>query len=345
LRVLITGITGMTGSHLAEYFLARDGFEVYGSYRRRSPRLNLEDLEKAGKINYIEAGVSDVKVIKKAVDKGKVNLIPADLVDAFSVRRLIAASEPEYIFHLAAQSYVPGSWNAPADTLQTNIISQLNIFEAVRDMGLDPTIQIAGSSEEYGYVKPDEVPIKESNPLRPISPYAVSKVTQEMLAYQYYKSYGLKNITTRGFNHEGPRRGDNFVTSSFAKQIALIEAGKQEPVIYVGDLNSKRDWADVRDVARAYHLLVQKCQPGEVYNIGTGVSRTIREMLDLLLTMSNVKVEVKQDPARMRPSDVTLLWADASKFKAATGWEPEIPFEQTMRDLLNFWRAHIQGHV
>jgi GDP-4-dehydro-6-deoxy-D-mannose reductase len=280
-------------------------------------------------------------VIKKAFDKAKVNMIGADLYDAFSVRKLIAATEPEYIFHLAAQSHVPGSWNAPAETLQTNIISELNIFEAVREMGFSPTIQIAGSSEEYGLVKPDEVPIKETNPLRPISPYAVSKVTQEMLAYQYFRSYGLKTITTRGFNHEGPRRGDNFVTSSFAKQIALIEAGNQEPIISVGDLTSKRDWTDVRDVARAYHLLVEKCQPGEVYNIGTGVSRTIQEMLDLLLTMSSIKVEVRQDPARMRPSDVTLLWADASKFKAATGWEPEIPFEQTMRDLLNYWRAHV----
>ncbi|PZS00764.1 MAG: GDP-mannose 4,6-dehydratase [Candidatus Chloroheliales bacterium] len=341
MRVLITGITGMTGSHLAEYFLNQGGFEVYGSYRRRSPRLNLEDLERSGRINYVEAGVSDVKVIKKAVDKGKVNMINADLYDAFSVRKLIAATEPEYIFHLAAQSYVPGSWNAPAETLQTNIISELNVFEALRDMGLSPVIQIAGSSEEYGLVRPDEVPIKETNPLRPLSPYAVSKVGQEMLAYQYFRSYGLKTITTRGFNHEGPRRGDNFVTSSFAKQIALIEAGKQEPVIHVGDLNSKRDWTDVRDICRAYHLLVEKCEPGEVYNIGTGVSRSIREMLDLLLTMTSIQVEVRQDPARLRPSDVPLLWADASKFKAATGWEPEIPFEQTMRDLLNYWRAHV----
>jgi len=340
LRVLITGITGMTGSHLAEYFL-KHGFEVYGNYRRRSQRVNLEDLQRADKLNTIEAGVAEVKVIRQAVDRQKVNLIGAELTDPFSVRRLLAATEPHYIFHLAAQSFVPGSWNAPGESLHTNIDAQLNLLEAVRDLGLDPVIQIAGSSEEYGYVRADETPIKESNPLRPLSPYAVSKVTQEMLAYQYHKSYGLKTITTRGFNHEGPRRGDNFVTSTFARQIALIEKDLQEPIIHVGDLTSRRDWTDVRDVCRAYHLLVEKCEAGEVYNIGTGVARSIQEMLDLLLTMTTAKVKVAQDPARMRPSDVKLLMADATKFKQRTGWQPEIPFETTMLDLLNYWRTHV----
>jgi GDP-4-dehydro-6-deoxy-D-mannose reductase len=218
---------------------------------------------------------------------------------------------------------------------------QLNIFEAVRRERLDPRIHIAGSSEEYGYVKPDELPIKETNPLRPLSPYAVSKVTQEMLAYQYFRSFGLKNIVTRGFNHTGPRRGHVLATSNFAKQIAEIEAGKRPPVILVGDLSSKRDWVDVRDMVRAYWLALEKCEPGEVYNIGSGVARAVGDVLNILLSFTDVRIEVRQDPARLRPSDVKVLQADVTKFKQATGWEPQIPFEQTLLDLLNYWRARV----
>jgi GDP-4-dehydro-6-deoxy-D-mannose reductase len=190
-------------------------------------------------------------------------------------------------------------------------------------------------------VYPDEVPMSEHNPLRPLSPYAVSKVTQEMLAYQYHQSYGIKSIVSRGFNHSGPRRGENFVDSSFAKQIAEIEKGKREAVIHVGDLSSKRDFTDVRDMVRAYWLLLEKCRPGDVYNIGSGNTRTMQEVLNMLLRMSQVHVEVRVDPTRLRPSDVMILWADASKFKEATGWEPTIPYEQTLRDTLDYWRARV----
>jgi GDP-4-dehydro-6-deoxy-D-mannose reductase len=236
---------------------------------------------------------------------------------------------------------VPTSWNAPAATIQDNVIGQLNIFEAVRQAGIDPLIQIAGSSEEYGMVYPDEVPMKESNPLRPLSPYAVSKVAQEMLAYQYHQSYGIKSIVSRGFNHSGPRRGENFVDSSFARQIALIEKGLQPPVISVGDLTSKRDFTDVRDMVVAYWLLLEKGKPGDVYNIGSGNTRPMQEVLDVLLGMSKVDVEVRVDPTRLRPSDVMILWADASKFMDATGWKPTIPYEQTLHDLLDYWRARV----
>ena len=339
MRVLVTGITGFAGSHMAEFLLQQPDVEIFGIYRRRSRLEHIEGL--ADKTYMIEPGVASIETLRKAFQPGKINIIDCDLMDAFSVHKLIGAVRPDRIFHLAAQSHVPTSWNSPYATLQDNIMGQLNLFEAIREAGIDPLIQIAGSSEEYGLVYPDEVPMKESNPLRPLSPYAVSKVTQEMLAYQYYRSYGMKNIVSRGFNHSGPRRGENFVDSSFARQIALIEKGLQEPVIYVGDLSSKRDFTDVRDMVRAYWLLLEKCKPGEVYNIGSGSTRAVQESLDILLEMSTVKVEVRVDPTRLRPSDVLILWADASKFQEATGWKPTIPYRQTLQDMLDYWRARV----
>ncbi|HEY0582556.1 MAG TPA: GDP-mannose 4,6-dehydratase, partial [Chloroflexota bacterium] len=211
-----------------------------------------------------------------------------------------------------------------------------------REAGLDPLIQIAGSSEEYGLVYPDEAPIREDNPLRPLSPYAVSKVGQETLALQYFRSYGLKTIVTRGFNHTGPRRGQVFATSSFAKQIAEIEAGLRQPVIDVGDLESRRDWTDTRDMVRAYWLATEHAEPGEVYNVGRGTCISVGDMLDILLSHSTVNIAKQQDPSRMRPSDVRLLWANVDKFQKATGWQPMIPFEQTMADLLGYWRERVR---
>jgi len=318
MRALITGITGFAGSHLADYLLAEQSdVEIFGIYRWRSRMENIDHLD------------------------GKINLLECDLRDAAAVHGVLAEVRPDYIFHLAAQSFVPASWRAPSDTLTTNIIGQTNLFEAVRMLELDPVIQIAGSSEEYGLVLPDEVPIKETNPLRPLSPYAVSKVGQDLLAYQYFKSYGLKTIRTRGFNHTGPRRGEVFVTSNFAKQIASIEAGLREPVIRVGNLDAQRDFTDVRDMVRAYWLAVTKAKPGEVYNLASGKAVTIRELLDHLLALSETKVEVQVDPERLRPSDVEILLGDFSKFKADTGWEPLIPLEQTLRDTLDFWRQKL----
>lgn len=347
MRVLITGATGMAGSHLAEYLLERGDCEIFASYRWRSKMDNLDDLQKAGKVNFVTEGgnITSVDQLSKIVEgvarTDALNLIEADLADAFSMRRIVGAVRPERIYHLAAQSYVPASWKAPAETLNLNIIGQVNLLEAVREAGIDPVIQIAGSSEEYGLVLPNEVPIKESNPLRPLSPYAVSKVAQEFLAYQYCQSYGLRTVVSRGFNHTGPRRGHVFVTSSFAKQIVEIETGKKPPILYVGDLESRRDWTDVRDMVRAYWLATEKGAPGDVYNIGSGTTRSVGEMLDILLSMSNVKIDIKQDQARMRPSDVKILWADITKFSKLTGWEPRIPFEKTMSDLLDYWRERV----
>lgn len=318
MKALITGITGFAGSHLADYLLAEQPqVEVFGTYRWRSRRENIEGLE------------------------GRVQLHEADLRDYSSVHNLLEKTRPDAIFHLAAQSFVPSSWTAPTETLTTNITSQTNLFEAIRSLGLDPVVQIACSSEEYGLVHPDEVPIKETNPLRPLSPYAVSKVGQDFLGYQYFQSYGLKVVRTRGFNHTGPRRGDVFVTSNFARQIAAMEAGLQEPVLRVGNLDAVRDFTDVRDMVRAYWLAVNRGRPGEVYNIATGEGITIRELLDRLLDLTEVEVKVEVDPERLRPSDVEILIGDSSKFRADTGWEPEIPFQQTLEDLLDYWRQRL----
>jgi GDP-4-dehydro-6-deoxy-D-mannose reductase len=218
-------------------------------------------------------------------------------------------------------------------------MAQVHIFEAVRRLGLKTRIQLACSSEEYGMVFADEVPIKETNPLRPLSPYAVSKVAQDMLGYQYWMSWKVDSVRTRGFNHEGPRRGPVFVASDFAKQIADIEKGRKAPVLHVGNLDAKRDFTDVRDMVRAYVLALEKCEPGEVYNICRGQCWTIRETLDMLLAHTKTKIEVKQDPARLRPSDVQILLGDNSKFVKQTGWQPVIPFEQTLSDMLEYWRA------
>lgn len=318
MRVLITGITGFAGSHLADYLLAEHpDVEIYGTWRWRSRTENIDHLE------------------------GRIKLVECDLKDASAVLQTLSDIRPERIFHLAAQSYVPASWQAPAETLSNNILSQTNIFEAIRTLDLDARIQIAGSSEEYGLVLPDEVPITETNPLRPLSPYAVSKVTQDLLAYQYFRSYGLKVVRTRGFNHTGPRRGEVFVTSNFAKQIASIEAGLQEPIIRVGNLSAQRDFTDVRDTVRAYWLALEKGKPGEVYNLASGKSVTIEELLNMLLALSDVEVDVQLDPDRLRPSDVEILQGDNSKFRGDTGWQPQIPLTQTVEDLLNYWRERL----
>jgi len=318
MRVLITGITGFAGSHLAEYILDRHpGTEVFGIVRWRSRMENISHI------------------------RDKIELCEADLKDMVSLQGCLAHIKPDRIFHLAAQSFVPTSWTCPSETFAINATGQINLFQALLGLNQLPRIQIAGSSEEYGHVFPDEVPMKETNPLRPLSPYAVSKVAQDLLGYQYFKSYGLPVVRTRGFNHTGPRRGEVFVTSSFAKQIAEIEKKKREPVIRVGNLDSQRDFSDVRDIVRAYWLSLEKGEPGEVYNIGSGFTRTMREVLDTLLSISRVDVRVEVDPKRLRPSDVPILLADASKFSGLTGWKPQIPFEQTVRDLLEYWRERV----
>lgn len=316
-NALIMGINGFVGSHLAE-FLLRQGYSVFGTLRKNS---------KTEKIEHI---------------KDKIKLVEADINVADSVYNAIKQIKPDEIYCLASFSNPKKSWSEPREAIVSNVIGALNIFEAVRKLDMDPLIQVAGSCDEYGLVYEDELPVNENNPLRPLSPYGVGKVAQDMLSFQYTKSYGLKIIVTRGFNSTGPRRDDNYVFSNFSKQIVRIQKGLQKPVMLVGDLKAKRDFTDIRDVVRAYHLSLQKGVPGERYNICSGKTYSIKNGLDILLSMTNVKIEIKKDTKRIRPSDVSIMAGTYDKFYKQTGWKPEIPFEKTLKDLMDYWKEKIK---
>ncbi|MDD4899951.1 MAG: GDP-mannose 4,6-dehydratase [Candidatus Omnitrophica bacterium] len=319
MNILITGITGFVGSHLAEYILSlKEKHEIYGVCRWRSQRENLANIY------------------------NQVNLLEADLVDLGSLIRTLQKVKPQVIFHLAAQSYVLSSFNSPMQSLFVNAIGTQNLLEAIRISEMDPVVHICSSSEVYGQVTKDELPIKENCPFRPASPYAVSKVAEDMIAYQYWVSHKVRTIRTRMFTHTGPRRGDVFALSFFSKQVAAAELGLKKAVIQVGNLNSVRTFCDVRDTVRAYWILVNKCQPGEVYNIGGNRTATIKEALDILLTFSKLKFEIKVDQALLRPSDVTLQVPCIEKFQKETGWKPEIPLEVTLKDMLEYWRKELK---
>jgi len=320
MKALITGITGFVGSHLAA-FLRNEGVEVIGTCRSSHQ----------GGDRYDALSIQDVR------------LVECDLRDAAAVDALIAAECPDCLFHLAAHSFIPDSWASPTDTIHNNIAGQVNVLDSLRRHELPTKVLIAGSSEEYGEVHADELPVSEANPLRPMNPYAVSKIAQDFLAMQYYRQYGIPIVRMRTFNHIGPRQNEHFVTSSFAKQIAEIEEGLRQPVIYVGNLEAQRDFTDVRDVVRAYWLAIQHGTPGECYNIASGRSWSIGSLLKMLLSMSPITVTIEQDAARMRPSDVPIVIGDAAKFTSQTGWQPEIPIETTMRELLDYWRDQF-GH-
>ncbi len=320
MRILITGISGFVGSHLAEYCL-KQGDKVYGTILSH----HLGD---------------EVKHLKGIL--GQLTLRECNLMNRSAVFKVLNEVKPDIIFHLAAHSFVPFSWKEPQEALQNNIISELNIFDTIRDLHLEDktVIQIACSSEEYGFVKPEECPIRETNELRPMSPYAVSKIGQEYLAKQYNYSYELKTVITRAFNHEGPRRGIDFVTSAFASQIADIEKTGMGGVINVGNLDSVRDFTDVRDMVRAYYLAVtsDKIKYGEPYNICSGKGHKIKEVLDILLDLTGANIVINQDKEKMRPSDVPLLLGDCSKFRKAIGWKSEIGFEEMLLDIIEYWR-------
>jgi GDP-4-dehydro-6-deoxy-D-mannose reductase len=321
-NVLITGITGFAGSHLAEYIMkVCPEAQIYGTKRYRSNTDNITEEVRDKVIWYHDV----------------------DYMDSKAVRELVYETQPDRIFHLSANSFVPASWKNPSEVLANNIQSQVNLFDAVIE---EPTgtvldncrIQIACSSEEYGHVLPNECPIKESNDLRPLSPYGVSKVAQDMLGYQYYKSHGLHVVRTRAFNHTGARRGHVFVCSTFAKQIAEIEIGEREPIVWVGNLEAVRDFTDVRDTVRGYWLALEHGEPGQVYNIGTGLGYTMGYILETLLSMSPMDIQTVQDPGRMRPSDVPRLVCDAGRFERHCKWRPSYKLEETLKWILEYWR-------
>jgi len=315
MRALITGIAGFVGTHLARALLA-EGVEVWGVVHRR----RLEDAELAGRTHPVEA----------------------DLTDPAEVARLVDAARPDWVFHLAARSSVAASWSDPVETFRVNVTGQLNLLRALVASGLRPQVLVPGSAEEYGLVKPGELPVREENPLRPTNPYAVSKIAQDFLGYQFFLSHGLPVVRIRAFNQVGPGQSPEFVVSGFAKQIAAAEAGLGPPEVRVGNLEARRDFTDVRDMVRAYILAMRHCQPGDVYNVGRGVAVRVGDLLDKLMAMSRKPLRVVTDPARFRPLDVPEIYADARKFRAATGWEPQIPLEQSLAEVLEFWRAKLR---
>ena len=313
-KYLITGCAGFIGSNLVK--------NIYKNYNL----ILVDDLS--------EGTLSNLpKILRKKLIKKKIQNI-----------KNLKINKLNGIFHLAAQSFVSSSYTAPADTINTNVVGTSNLLEAIRFTKIDPVIHVCSSSEVYGQVDKSQLPINESTHLNPVSPYAVSKVGEDMLAYMYHQAYKLKTVRSRMFTHSGPRRGEVFVDSFFALQLAKIEQGKQKPVLKTGNLDSVRTFCDVRDTVKAYWLLVNKCAPGEVYNIGGNRTMTIRDMLDLLLSMSSIKDEIKveTDPKLMRPADVTLQIPDCSEFTKVTGWEPSIPYEQTLNDMLEYWRLEVK---
>ena len=317
----------MVGSHLADYLLENTDWEVYGLVRWNDKMDNIEHL---------------MPLIN---NKERIHLLNADINDLASLLTCFKESNPDYVFHLAAQSYPKTSFTAPLETLETNILGTAKVLEAIRVLKQDPVVHVCASSEVFGRVPKEFLPIHEDITFHPASPYAISKVGTDLVGRFYGEAYGMTVITTRMFTHTGPRRGDVFAESTFAKQIAMIEKGLQEPVVKVGNLESLRTWSDVRDAVRAYYLLVtQDPKAGEYYNIGGSFTCTIREMLDHLISLSTVKdIKVETDPERLRPIDADLQVPDTTKFKSHTGWEPEISFEKTMLDLLNYWREQVNS--
>lgn len=335
MRALITGITGMVGSHMADFLLDNTDWEIYGVCRWRSPIDNVDHL------------------FERANNKDRIFFEYANLNDQLSLIRVVNDVRPDYVFHLAAQSYPQTSFTMPIDTLNTNILGTCRLLEALRlemdhDRNYKPVIHVCASSEVFGRIpegKKPETGIHEECPFHPASPYAISKIGTDLLGRYYAEAYDMTVMTTRMFTHTGPRRGDVFHESTFAKQIAMIEAGLIEPKVMVGNLKSLRTYADVRDAVRAYYILVTENPiPGEYYNIGGTHTCLVEETLKTLISYSNMKdsITYEVDPKRLRPIDADLQVPDCRKFKVHTGWEPEIPFEKTMHDLLDYWRERIK---
>jgi GDP-4-dehydro-6-deoxy-D-mannose reductase len=315
--VLVTGATGFVGSHLVEHLLAHTEWEIAGLSRS---------------LRHVASWARSVP---------RVRLHTADLLEPGSVDQIVAEVQPDAVVHLAGQPLEPVSWQDPAATFRLNAIGQINLFEALLKAGLRPRTVIGGSALIYGLVKDEENPIGEDQPPRPTSPYAVSKLAADFLGYQYFVSRQLPVLRMRPFNQIGPRQSPDFAVAGFAKQIAEIEAGRHQPVLQVGNLTSARDYTDVRDAAAAYCAALERGEPGEAYNLGTGEARTGQFVLDRLLEMSSTEIRVEADPKRFRPVDLPRIVCDGSKFRRATGWQPAISIETSLRDTLDYWRTEI----
>jgi len=316
MRAFITGIGGFAGSHLTDLLL-REGIEVHGTTIFDGNEANLEHCT------------------------NRVTLHPCDLAAADQVTKVIQAAKPDWVIHLAALSFVPSAEEGPQQAILSNVLGPLNLLEAIKRNCPGAKTLMISSSAVYGLVTRDDLPVPETKPVNPANMYGITKASQEMLARLYHQNDKIPTVNLRPFNHVGPRQSPDFAAPTFARQIALIEKGTQEPVIHVGDLSAERDYTDVRDIARAYYLAAQHCRPGETYNICTGKVIQMQALLDMLIGMSEVDVKVQPDPARMRPSDLPILTGDTTRFHEATGWEPTIPLEQSLRDLLEYWRERV----
>lgn len=315
MRILITGSTGFVGRHLQTYLNA-----VHPDAELHGTKYDLSEQS----------------------PNGQITLHALDLRDDAGCVDILRAVRPDQIYHLAAQSSPRRSFEIPWETIEHNVLAQLNVFQACLRTQLQPRILVVSSADIYGHVQPDEIPISEDAPLRPGNPYSVSKATQDLLALQYHISYKLPIVRVRPFNHIGPGQRLGFVATDFASQIAAIEQGQCEPQIQVGNLDAARDFTDVRDIVRAYHLVMTSGVPGQVYNVASGVARTVESLLRTLLSLSTATIGVKRDPARMLPSDVPIVCGDSRRLRELTNWQPQIPFEHTLRDILDDWRTRVQ---
>lgn len=314
-NVLITGVSGFVGSHLAEYLVSKTEYRVSGTYLSRRSLANLTSVVK------------------------KLNLEQLDLKDQKGVARLVKDVKPDFVFHLAALPAVGSSFDRPAETIVNNVTAQLNLLEAIRNLNLlSCRILVVSSADIYGKVAKKDLPIDEETSFYPTNTYAVSKIAQDFLGLQYFLSYHLQVIRVRPFNHVGPRQSLGFVIADFAQKIAKIEKGQLERVLRVGNLDTKRDFTDVRDMVRAYVLLIEKGKLGEAYNIGSGISHRISEMLTVMLSFAKVKITIEHDPGLVRPQDSLERICDNRKFTKLTGWKPVIPLETTLRETLDYWR-------
>ena len=319
MRILITGITGFAGSHLAAHLMHTTTATIFGVARHpdRLPR----ELRR------------------------RVTCLRGDLQDTACVKQVLTDTEPDVLYHLAGQPFVPTAWANPWETIRLNVLPQLNLLQEIVAQKRRVRFVSVSSGKVYGIATPDRIPFREDMLLQPDNPYDLSKVTQDLMALQYFHSHGVPVVRARPFNHIGPRQTHHFVAAAFARQIAQIESGLQPPVLKVGNLEAERDFSDVRDVVRAYALLAEKGIPGEAYNIGSGRAVPVQSLLDMLLEMSSVKITVEPDPARMRPADQPVSYGDISKLQKQTGWQPEISLKESLRDILNYWRGIVAAEM
>jgi len=327
-KILITGTEGFVGSHMSDFLLEKGTYEVYGIKRWNNSRL---------------------RNIRHLLDK--IEFIDCDITDPIAVRALLREVKPDKIFHFAAESAVAPSWGHPTHYMNVNYNGTVNFLDAMRELGINPRFLIPGSGEEYGEIKEDELPINENTVLRPVNPYSVTKIAQDLIGFVYYKSYGLNVIRTRAFNHEGPRRDYFFGVSSYAYQIAKIEQGKQKSIIKVGYLDDKRNFTHVRDLVEAYYQAIEKCKPGELYIIGSEDPEhihTFREVLNMLIEISDLdknKIKIETEPKFVRLTNVPRLIGDTSKFRKLTGWKPKISFREMLEDILKYWRDFVSQNL